>query len=129
MDSYNNNNVSHLCRIWSFKTGQFTVEVNAYSDDDIDMSFDITGKVARKLDNGTLTAFTTETTVTHTRTGIELASVYLGGSIYEDPKEFRDHLGINKTNCGSYFSENVREALNQARDTLTGLRDATETLH
>jgi hypothetical protein len=81
----------HLGNIWAFKTANFEVTVDAYYEDDLDLSWDEDGEVTRKLDAGVYTAFRTEVIVTCD--GIEVGSDHLGGSIYENISDFRDHIG------------------------------------
>jgi hypothetical protein len=45
-----------------------------------------------------------------------VASEYLGNSVYANPADFRDHVGIKATHpgCGSYFADMVREVIQHA---------------
>jgi hypothetical protein len=119
--------MAHICRIWCFSTANLRVEVNAYDEEDPDFSFDESGEVARKVASGEFTCFRTEVTV-YDRDGRELGSAHLGNSIYEDPKDFRDHVGLailsrkDGRNYGSYFLDKVREACAEARKVLLDLR-------
>jgi len=116
----------HLCRIWEFNTANFRVTVDCYHDDDVDLSFDDTGEIKEKLESGEFTAFWTEVKVMDSRGGV-LGRDTLGGSIYADPREFRDHVGLAQrsradgTNYGSYFLDMVREAISEARKTVLAM--------
>jgi len=51
--------------------------------------------------------------------GREIGADYLGDSIYENPADFgKEHIGINGTGAGSYYSDMVRQAISEARKTL-----------
>jgi hypothetical protein len=103
--------------IWSFRTARFAVHFAAAPDDDLDLSFDDTGEVRQKLQDGFYCAFVARVTVE--LDGNEIATDYLGGCIYENPSDFIDHRGIKRQpNCGSYFSDMVRSAIADARKAL-----------
>lgn len=107
--------------MWTFETKEYRIAWKIEPDQDLDLSWDETGEVTERLKNGEFVAFLSKVSVTHKPTGLELGSDYLGGSIYENPAEFRDHFGIRAQgrrdgcNYGSYFSDMVREAIAQAR--------------
>lgn len=104
-------------RMWTFKTARFVVAWDIEPDTDVDLSWDDTGETAEKLNSGEWQAFASKLSVS--LDGVELAAYYLSGSIYADPKEFRDHIGMNARGHGSYFSDMVREACSEARKVLT----------
>ena len=110
--------------LWQFKTRNFTIQWRVSPCSVLDLSWDETGEVREKLESGVYTAFDSEMRVLHN--GIEIAADYLGQSIYENPEDFRDHIGLAKKsredgrNYGSYFADMVREAIREAR---THLRD------
>lgn len=83
-----------LGTIREFETQNFRVVVDAVEDYevDLDLSFDETGEVRRKLENGTFVSFTARARVFHKATGEELGSDYLGGCIYESLNAFQDHI-------------------------------------
>jgi hypothetical protein len=116
----------HICQIWRFETANLVVTVDAYEEDSPDFSFDTTGEIRRKVAEGDMTCFRTEVCVSD-HDGNELATVHLGDSIYEDPKDFRDHIGLkiksreDGRDYGSYFSQMVREACQEAREKLLEL--------
>ena len=113
-----------------FHTDRFTVTVSAWPEDDLDLSFDEDGSVKAALDGGSLEAFRVEASVLFR--GVEVGVDHLGGCIYESPAKFMDHLGIKRHvppggkagQCGSYFSDMVREAIAEARKTLAKMGKA-----
>lgn len=107
--------------MWTFETRNFRIEWTIAPDDYVDLSWDETGETAEKLESGEWTAFESELTVTHKETGFVFGSDYLGGSIYADPADFRDHFGMNGKHHGSYFSDMVRGAIADARETIKKL--------
>jgi hypothetical protein len=108
-----------LSNIWTFKTANFTISVDAMEDYDIDLSFDKTGEILEQLEAGQLAGFAVRVTVRDNITGEELASDYLGGCIYESHESFMNHRGIKKQpNAGSYFSDMVRTVCSEARTTI-----------
>lgn len=103
--------------MWEFETARFRVEWRASPCLDLDLSWDETGETRANLESGLWCAFDSEMVVL--LDDREIGHDYLGQSIYENPSEFRDHIGINaKPGCGSYFSQMVREAIRDARRTL-----------
>jgi hypothetical protein len=111
--------------IREFRTRNFVITVTAVTDDDVDVSFDETGEIARKLQSGELMAFGVEVTAHHKEFG-DVAEESLWGCIYESPDEFQDHRACgrrtrelraqgSKAVCGSYFSDMVRTVCTEAR--------------
>ena len=88
----------HFGTIRRFETENFTVSVDAYEDDDTDLSFDDTGEIRRKINNGDLLAFQVECIVTYKPTGHEIGADYLSGCIYESIDAFQDHRECGKQN-------------------------------
>jgi len=107
--------------LWEFKTKNFKVVWSIDDDDDVDLSFDESGEVQSNIESGLWVAFISEIKVMHNKTGLELGATSLGGSIYENPEDFRGHIGMKAKGHGSYFSEMVREAIKEARRTLESL--------
>ena len=110
-----------------FETRNFSIVIDAVEDYDIDLSWDETGEVREKLENGEFQSFTVRAIAY--LYGAEIASDYLGGCIYADIAEFQDHRQCGAQNrklraegsnavCGSYFSDMVRSVCEQARDTV-----------
>lgn len=81
--------------IWKFKTDRFTVRMTAEVEHDLDLSFDDSGEVRAKIDNGEYQVFCAKCSVE--LDGVEIASDYLGQCIYSDVDQFRDHIGIGET--------------------------------
>lgn len=103
--------------IWSFKTANFRVDYDVQADNDLDLSWDEDGQTREGLESGKYVAFVARVVVWHK--SIEAGSDYLGGCIYESPEAFIDHRGIKRyPHCASYFSDMVRSAVEQARNTL-----------
>ena len=105
--------------IWQFKTRNFTVQWLIFPCEDLDLSWCETGETRENLESGLWTAFDSEIRVLFR--GVEIGSDYLGQSIYENPSDFRDHIGMNAKGHGSYFSDMVREAIAEARKTLANM--------
>lgn len=115
-----------------FRTAQFRVIVDALPDDDLDLSWDEDGNVARDIDDGDVIAFCARVRVMHDEYG-ELASDYLGGCIYTSLRAFMDHRECGaenkrlaaigaKARCGSYFADMVKGTCEAARDRLSKLQ-------
>lgn len=107
--------------MWSFETANLRVVWDITPDEDVDTSFDETGETQAKLDSGEWQAFMSRMRVLHKGTGAELGCEYLGGSIYADPAEFRDHIGA-RGKYGSYFKDMVGTACEEARESLRKLQ-------
>lgn len=106
-------------KIWEFKTARFTVSFEAGPEYDLDLSWDETGETREGLESGRYIAFVAKVAVY--LDGLEIGQDYLGGCIYENAEQFRDHLGIRPASrkagalMGSYFSNMVRQAIKEAR--------------
>ena len=102
-----------MTEMYRFETANFTVVAMIEPDHDLDLSWDETGEVADKLERGVYEAFETKVAVYHGDT--EIGADYLGGSIYENPRDFfKEHIGA-KGKYGSYFRDMVRSAIAEAR--------------
>jgi len=99
--------------IWEFKTLNFTIRMTAEDEFDVDLSWDESGEAAEKIASGEWSVFCAKCAVLFE--GVEIGTDYLGNCIYADPKEFRDHIGMNAGGYGSYFSDMVRGAIRDAR--------------
>ena len=99
--------------VWKFRTAQFTVTLDCTEETDPDLSWDETGETAEKIANGEWYNLTFRVCVKWN--GAEMGVAYLGNSIYANPEDFRDHIGMNGKGYGSYFSDMVREAIEKAR--------------
>ena len=63
--------------------------------------------------------------VIHTPSGVVLGEDYIGGVDAGNPYAFIDHYGIRQQgNYGSYFSDMVRNAAREARQTVKALSEA-----
>lgn len=103
--------------MWKFKTKNFTV-IWTISKDDLDTKYmepDLAKECRSKVRSGEWKCFTSDIKVLANGSKDALGEASLGGSIYADPAEFRDHFGMNIKGHGSYFSDMVREAIAQAR--------------
>jgi hypothetical protein len=107
-----------ISNIYTFRTAQFLLTVDAFVDPDLDTSWDETGDVIEGLDSGRYVSFMVRTRLVHGDSGLE-AEDWLGNCIYESPAAFMDHRGIKKhPGCGSYFSDMVRTVCDEMRATL-----------
>lgn len=110
--------------IWEFRTKQFAVIFSVCPDEDLDLSWDEDGETARGLDSGLYVAFVARVQVIHMASGIVLGSDHLGNCVYESARAFMNHRGIKHHRpypgaeeglCGSYFTDMVRGAIEEAR--------------
>jgi len=103
--------------MWSFKTKNFTViweiEPDALNVSYMDRS--LADECRRNIRSGKWECFATTVRVIENSSGVAMGEAFLGGSVYANPAEFRDHFGMNKKGHGSYFSDLVREAVAEAR--------------
>lgn len=108
--------------VWKFETARFAVSLDWQYEESPDLSWDDEGDTIAKLESGELGNFTFRVCVTCD--GREVGSDYLGNSIYADPADFRDHLGLaaksraDGCNYGSYFTDMVSQAISEARQAL-----------
>jgi hypothetical protein len=98
--------------MWKFHTPNFSVVWQITPDSDSDLSWDETGEVRENLERGIYQCFQSRIIVCYR--GDIIADDYLGGSIYKDPAEFRDHIGA-RGKYGSYFTDMIRTAISDAR--------------
>jgi hypothetical protein len=121
--------MSHYENVWSFETANLRVSFDVAPEDYLDLSWDDDGSIREGLESGKYVAFVARVRVTHKATGAELGADYLGCCIYESPREFMDHRGLaaksraDRRNYGSYFSDMVRTACQEARKQLAALRN------
>jgi hypothetical protein len=108
--------------MYTFETAQFHLTWQIRDHDDVDFSFDETGEVRAKVYSGEWRAFESRIAVYHKQSGMLFGEATLGGSIYENPKDFRDHIGC-RGKYGSYFRGMVSEAVAEARKTLASLQN------
>ena len=116
-----------------FHTPNFTIRISAEEEQDLDLSFDESGRVQKQLEKGSLIAFVAHVEVIHRTTGAVLGEDYLGGCIYKSFADFMDHRACGKQNrkwakqgkqgqCGSYFKEMISEVIGEARKELSELK-------
>lgn len=104
--------------IYSFKTKRFTVLVTAtpeYEADLSDMDDADASDILAKLESGELGNYVMTAMVK--LDGTTMGSDMIGGCIYENPSEFRDHVG-SKGEWGSYFTDMVHAAIAETRHML-----------
>lgn len=102
-----------LATIWTFKTKNFVVRVEALEEYDLDLSWDEDGSTAAGLDAGELVAFCARASVSFR--GTMIGADYLGDCVYQTFEEFHDK------SRNSYFRDMVREAIKAARAYLATL--------
>lgn len=107
--------------IYTFNTKNFTIRMSCDYDQDWDASFDESGETAEKINSGEWGAYVFHAEVIHRDTGAVLGEDYLGNSIYEDPRQFRDHIGA-RGRWGSYFRDMISEACKEARRALASMQ-------
>jgi hypothetical protein len=104
--------------LWTFDTAHLRIEWAIAPDEDLDISYDETNETRDKLASGEWTGFVSRVRVIHKESGAELGTDYLGGSVYENPRQFRtEHLGA-RGKWGAYFPDMVRNACTEARASL-----------
>ena len=119
--------------IWCFVTRAFTVRVDALPEEDLDLSWDDTGEVARDLESGRYTAFCARAQVLDAE-GRVLAADYLSncisgsfaefGSSHRGPDPLNRNSSIMRAARGSntvichYFPDMVRIVCREARAAL-----------
>jgi hypothetical protein len=103
--------------MWEFNTKNFSIRWYISGCTDPDLSWDADNFFTEGLESGDYIAFNSEIAVFHGEN--KIGADYLCESIYEDPEEFRDHFGMKRKGYGSYFSDMVRNAIKQARETLS----------
>lgn len=101
------------CEIWKFKTARFAIKCEALPEYDLDLSWDESGEITDKIARGLYEVFCAKVSVE--LDGNEISADYLGQCIYETPEQFKDNLGIRRTNYNSYFSGMVKTAISEAR--------------
>lgn len=113
-------------RMWTFNTRHFQVAWDIEDDELCTryMEKDLAAQCKRLVARGTWKCFSSRISVTHCGTGVVLSEVYLGGSIYGRPAEFRDHFGMKAKGHGSYFSDMVREAVAEARENFARMQSS-----
>lgn len=107
--------------IYTFNTKHFTIRMSCDYDQDCDTSFDETGETAEKINSGEWGAYVFHAEVIHRATGAVLGEDYLGNPIYEDPRQFRDHVGA-QGRWGSYFKDMISSACSEARKALQSMQ-------
>ena len=103
--------------------------MTAEDDPDVDLTC-LSKDIVEELESGELGNYIVDAKVYCL--GAEIGSASLGGCIYADISTFMDHVGINhyspdpgkipEGKCGSYFSQMVREAIQEAREAMQRLK-------
>ena len=101
-----------LAEIWKFETKNFTIKMTAEPEHDPDFSWDGAEEAMARCNSGEWVNFCACCRVYYK--GVEIAADYLGDCIYQDFRDFRDHIGTS----GTYFSDMVRQACKEARNHL-----------
>lgn len=116
--------------MWKFKTRNFTViwDIEREPFDPCYMDAALIAECRKNIRTGAWKCFASTISVVENSTGAELGAAHLGNSIYANPAEFRDHIGMNARGHGSYFSQMVREAIAEARATFPAMRARAETV-
>jgi len=106
-------------RVREFNTRNFSVILDCEPEQSPDLSWMDT-EVKDKVESGQWHCVTFRVRVIYR--GHELATQYLGNSVYEDVRDFgREHIGIRPygrllgAKCGSYYADMVRTAVAAAR--------------
>lgn len=105
--------MQHWENLWLFNTARFSIHWDIAPCYDLDLSWDETGEVSANIESGFWQAFDCRVRVL--LDGVEVATDHLGQCIYENPSDFRDHFGMKCNGHGSYFSDMVKNAVNEAR--------------
>ena len=109
-----------LENIYTFKTRNFTIRVDAMEEINPDFSFDDTGETQEKIKSGEWLCFCVRASLSFRNSNI--SEDYLGNCIHANFRDFRDHLGIKKhANCGSYFSDMVRQVIKEGREQMENI--------
>jgi hypothetical protein len=112
-----------LENIYTFKTRNFTIRVDAMEETDPDFSFDDTGETQEMIERGDWLCFAVRASVSFR--GSDIGEDYLGNCIHENIRDFRDNIGVVR---GSYFSDMVRNVIREARKTLSEMPKLRQTI-
>jgi hypothetical protein len=103
--------------IYTFRTRNFCVKVEALPEYEPDLSFDESGETAEMIERGDWLCFSVRASLSSHNS--DIAEDYLGNCIYENFSDFRDNIGIGKhKGCGSYFSDMVRQVIKEGRENM-----------
>ena len=102
--------MQYWTNIRTFTTKRFKVTLDWTWEDDIDLSWDETGEVAKRIESGEWGVYVYRVRVLCD--GSEIATDYLGNSIYADPMEFAKELK------DGYFPAMVATVIGEARKAL-----------
>jgi hypothetical protein len=97
--------------IYTFRTRDFCVKVEALPEYDPDLSFDESGETAEMIERGDWLCFAVRASLSFRDS--DIAEDYLGNCIYENFRDFRDNIGSKD---GSYFSDMVRQVIKEGRE-------------
>ena len=99
--------------IYTFRTRNFCVKVEALPEYEPDLSFDESGETAEMIERGDWLCFSVRASLSFRDSGI--AEDYLGNCIYANFRDFRDNIGSKRGGYGSYFSDMVRQVIREGR--------------
>lgn len=115
--------MSRWTNIKTWNTKRFTVTLDYEWEEYPDLSWDKTGETVAKIESGEWGNYCFCVRVM--ADGREIATNYLGNSIYADPTDFyREHIGVAAksraagVNYGCYFTDMMHEAIREARKAL-----------
>ena len=103
--------MNRLFNIRTIKTKEFTVTVDAVEDVCPDLSWDETGEVVGKINDGTYWLFCARARCEHAHLGI-LAEDYLGNCVYKDAADFVKD---------GYFRDMVKSVCVEARKAVNAM--------
>ena len=115
-----------LENIYTFNTRNFTIRVDAMDETDPDFSFDDTGEAQEMIERGDWLCFAVRASVSFR--GSDIGEDYLGNCIYENIRDFRKDSWNMLPRSGSYFSDMVRNAIREARKTLSEMPKLRQTI-
>lgn len=127
----------HWENIWQFETANLRVAFDATPEDEDprdSLDPELHAETLGAIERGDMVHFIARVRVMHKHTGAELGADYLGSCIYESPADLRDHFRVRAMSrklseekgreicIGSHFSDMVRAAVSEARDSLSDLQ-------
>jgi len=105
--------------IYTFRTRDFCVKVEAVPEYDPDLSFDESGETAEMIERGDWLCFAVRASLSFRDS--DIAEDFLGNCIYENFHDFRDNIGSKRGGYGSYFSDMIRQVIKEGREHLQSI--------